>query len=549
MLRFLLALLTGSTVLVACGEVRSTHDGDDPGMPDASIDGAMPDMPGSGAFELVLGTPNLPVVAGASVFVDVTISRHAPFTDAVTLTVTGLPAGVSAAPTTIGAGETSAQVEIVAAATAPQTAPTQIAITGTAGALQATTTLALTVAGPPGSLDQTFVGGGKQLLAMGPGDDYAYAVAIQPDGKILVAGTAGAVHGGDFAIVRLDRDGTLDTTFGDGGKVLTDFAGGNDSIYALALQPDGKIVAAGTAVVQGTSWDFAVARYNADGTLDTTFSGDGKQTTAVGTSYDMAYAVLVQPGGKIVLGGEVGRSTYPVFDTDFALVRYNADGSLDQTFNGTGIVTTAVRAAGRDAINALAQPPDDSEAIIAVGGDDDFLLARYLTNDQLDPAFGTEGLVTSVFQSGVGAARAVAIAPSGELFVAGHSNHHFAVAELSSAGAVSPPLNKAIVQLGEGNDEAEAIALDGDHLIVAGWAHEGTSQAGNFALVRLLPDGTLDTSFGGGRVITPMGASGANDQAMAMALQADNSIPTVRAVVAGYATDTNLDFAVARFWR
>lgn len=491
MLRFLLALLTGSTVLVACGEVRSTHDGDDPGMPDASIDGAMPDMPGSGAFELVLGTPNLPVVAGASVFVDVTISRHAPFTDAVTLTVTGLPAGVSAAPTTIGAGETSAQVEIVAAATAPQTAPTQIAITG----------------------------------------------------------TAGAVHGGDFAIVRLDRDGTLDTTFGDGGKVLTDFAGGNDSIYALALQPDGKIVAAGTAVVQGTSWDFAVARYNADGTLDTTFSGDGKQTTAVGTSYDMAYAVLVQPGGKIVLGGEVGRSTYPVFDTDFALVRYNADGSLDQTFNGTGIVTTAVRAAGRDAINALAQPPDDSEAIIAVGGDDDFLLARYLTNGQLDPAFGTGGLVTSVFQSGVGAARAVAIAPSGELFVAGHSNHHFAVAELSSAGAVSPPLNKAIVQLGEGNDEAEAIALDGDHLIVAGWAHEGTSQAGNFALVRLLPDGTLDTSFGGGRVITPMGASGANDQAMAMALQADNSIPTVRAVVAGYATDTNLDFAVARFWR
>ncbi|HEU4615590.1 MAG TPA: hypothetical protein VFS15_26025, partial [Kofleriaceae bacterium] len=182
--------------------------------------------------------------------------------------------------------------------------------------------------------------------------------------------------------------------------------------------------------------------------------------------------------------------------------------------------------------------------------DDDFMLARYLVNGQLDPAFGTGGLVTAVFQSGVGAARAVAIAPSGELFVAGHSNHHFAVAEFSSSGAVSPPLNKAIVQLSQGNkDEEEAIALDGDRVIVAGWAHEGTSQAGNFALVRLLPDGTLDTSFGGGRVITPMGASGANDQAMAMALQADDRIPTVRAVVAGYATDTNLDFAVARFWR
>src|SRR5262249_29179472 len=132
--------------------------------------------------------------------------------------------------------------------------------------------------------------------------------------------------------------GSLDTTFGGTGKVTTDFAGGSDYAAALVLQPDGKLVAAGQAQAnpQNTDSNFGLARYNTNGSLDTTFGGTGKITTDFSSQYDQGAALVLQPDGKIAVAGsaEVGNNSA------LAVARYNADGSLDTTFGGTGKVTT-----------------------------------------------------------------------------------------------------------------------------------------------------------------------------------------------------------------
>src|SRR2546423_1755792 len=143
--------------------------------------------------------------------------------------------------------------------------------------------VALAAAGPaaatPGDLDPTFGTAGKVLTPVGAAEDSASAVAVQPDGKIVVAGpTVVSGKGWSFGVVRYNPDGTLDPGFGAGGKVVTGIGTGDDTPTAVALQQDGKIVVAGSSASIGRS-DFAVVRYNPDGTLDTNFDGDGKATT------------------------------------------------------------------------------------------------------------------------------------------------------------------------------------------------------------------------------------------------------------------------------
>ncbi len=163
----------------------------------------------------------------------------------------------------------------------------------------------------PGDLDPSFGSSGKVTTDFG-GSDAASAVAIQTDGRIVAAGRSGS---GDFALARYNVDGSLDPTFGSSGMVMTDF-GGSDAASAVAIQPDGRIVTAG----RSGSGDFALARYNADGSLDPSFGSGGKVTTDFG-GFDLALGVALQSDGKIVAAGQGGSSF------DFALARYNADGS------------------------------------------------------------------------------------------------------------------------------------------------------------------------------------------------------------------------------
>jgi uncharacterized delta-60 repeat protein len=166
---------------------------------------------------------------------------------------------------------------------------------------------------PNGSLDPTFSGDGKQTTNFGRFDG-AGAMAIQPDGKIVAAG--GALDG-DFGLARYKPNGALDPTFSGDGMQTTDFGGGFDGARGVALQGDGKIVAAGCACPNDVNArDFALARYNPNGALDPTFSGDGKLTTDFGASDDAADAVALQTDGKIVAVGHGGPGG------DFALARY-----------------------------------------------------------------------------------------------------------------------------------------------------------------------------------------------------------------------------------
>ncbi len=217
---------------------------------------------------------------------------------------------------------------------------------------------------PDGTLDSTFGSNGFVLGICG-------RLAIQANDKIVI------VRGSeDFFVSRYNANGTLDTTFGTGGTVRTDFDGGLDSAESLAIQPDGKIIVAGWRMAPGYYYDFALARYNPSGSLDATFGTGGKVTTDLGGPSGSAYAVAILPDGKVVAAGGVSYSGSSNGGSDFALVRYNGDGTLDTTFGVGGKAFTDLGNT-RDWSYALVTQPDAK--IVAAGcSGPDFALARYL---------------------------------------------------------------------------------------------------------------------------------------------------------------------------
>jgi uncharacterized delta-60 repeat protein len=169
----------------------------------------------------------------------------------------------------------------------------------------------------PGGLDPSFGAGGKVSTAIGISEDYGYGLALQPDGKLVLAGSSYVSPSYDFSVARYNANGSLDTSFNGTGKVTTPIGPGVDTAFDVVRQPDGKLVLAGYSH-NGSNFDFALARYNPNGTFDTSFSGNGKQTTGFG-GYDAANAVALDADGKIVAVGE-GRGTDGT--SDFALARY-----------------------------------------------------------------------------------------------------------------------------------------------------------------------------------------------------------------------------------
>src|SRR5262249_46911426 len=203
------------------------------------------------------------------------------------------------------------------------------------------------------------------------------AVAIAPDGRIVVAGFAleGAPAGYDILVVRLNADGSLDGSFGTGGKVTTDVLGRDDAAFAVAVQPDGEVVVAGHALNSQTKgYDIALVRYNGNGTLDGGFGTDGKVTTDLGTRDDRAFGLVVQPDGTLVVAGQ----TFSFDLLDVALVRYAANGTVDATFGSAGKAVLAV-SGGHDAARAVARQ-EDGRLVVAgyatVGTTSDLAVAR-----------------------------------------------------------------------------------------------------------------------------------------------------------------------------
>ena len=406
-----------------------------------------------------------------------------------------------------------------------------------------------------GALDTSFDTDGKVTTEAGSGIDYGYDVALQSDGKIVVIGAAatGAV-GIDFGLTRYHPDGTVDLSFGTDGKVTTDFNdGANDYGEAVALQADGKIVVVGRSE-KSSDKRFAVARYNPDGSLDTTFDTDGKVTTDFSTNDDRALAVAIQPGDqKIVVVGYANDGT----SNNFALARYNVNGSLDTTFDSDGKVTTTLT--GNARARAVTLQPDGK--IVVVGGiGDDFAVARYNANGSLDTSFDTDGWVTTMMSSSDDTALAVAVQSDGKIVAGGASwegtDYDFALARYTSAGALDTTFGTTsgsartgwvTTAISQHRDIPYALLLQhGGRIVLVGWAGNsagGSERPLDFALARYTEDGDLDTDFGtGGKVTTDF--SGRDDRAYGAVLQPDGRI-----VAAGFTHNgSTYQFAVARYY-
>jgi uncharacterized delta-60 repeat protein len=244
---------------------------------------------------------------------------------------------------------------------------------------------------PDGSLDSTFDNDGKTTTQFGTDQGWATDVAIQADGKIVVLGFLSF----NIAIARYNTDGSLDNSFDGDGKLTANLGG---LPYAMAIQNDGKIVVSGEAY-NGSNYDIAVVRFNANGSTDTSFDGDGKAVTDIGGLNQKAYDIAIQPDGKIVVGGysEVNQASYGIRNS-FALVRYNVNGTLDNSFGISGKMTSGVDYRNQMAYGIALQPDGK---IIATGYIDDasgvgygdpalklVAVTRYTPSGTLDSTFG-----------------------------------------------------------------------------------------------------------------------------------------------------------------
>ena len=394
-----------------------------------------------------------------------------------------------------------------------------------------------------GTLDTTFGNNGKVTTNIGaqPSVDQALHLAIQSDGKFIIAGDTNIGGSLDFSAVRYNADGTLDTTFGTGGIVTADFAntGDNDFGKSVLIQSDGKILLVGHSEVNG-SVDFAAVRFTSNGTLDNTFGNAGKATADIrNNSSDLVVSATLQADGKILIGG----SSYVNNERDFAIARFTANGSLDNTFGTGGKVTTdlgvhdwgnsvAVQTDGKIVLAGYSEMSDHNELAVV----------RYNTNGSLDNTFGTSGKVTTVNESSEG--YSVVLQADGKILVSGRtyndSTSYFSVVRYNTNGSRDNTFGtNGKVTTDFGNNRSEAMAMtsqtDGK-IILAGNVYIGSNYA--YAVVRYNTNGSLDNTFGtSGKVTTVFDVI---SNAVSVAVQADGKI-----IVAGTSDD---DFLATRYY-
>lgn len=392
-------------------------------------------------------------------------------------------------------------------------------------------------------LDASFAGSGKTLIGFGGVYSAAYAVAIQSDGRIVVAGVTNGSSGSGLALARLNTDGSPDLSFGVNGKVTTP---GVDDASAVAIQLDGKIVAAG-----GYS-GFELARYNTNGSLDTSFGSNGIARAIFASNTGTAQAVRIQSDGKIIVSG-FANATGPA---QFALARFSTNGTLDTAFGSGGEVLTTIET-GCEAYGAGIQPDGKLVAggLAATAATADFAAARYNTNGALDLTFGSLGRTTNNVGGGtLDGAYAMAIQTDGKIVLAGGAglgnfagpitgwanvNSFVALARFNTNGTPDTTFGNngtVLTEIGSYSDVALALTLQPNGKILI----SGASVNGNYEwfVQRYSSDGSTDSTYGDNSVRFVNFGSGTNEYAYALALDASG-----RAVVAG---DAGGLFGVAR---
>lgn len=263
---------------------------------------------------------------------------------------------------------------------------------------------------PDGALDTTFNGTGYKDVTFGSIQDRATCVALQADGKILLGGTSGNTAQ-FFSVARLNSDGSYDTSFDGDGKVQIPFSGSESFVESMAVQDDGKIILGGYTV--GGAKDFALARINSNGSLDTTFGVNGKVVTDLLVSYSTIIRdILIEPNGKIIVAGIYSFE----FDGRFCMVRYNANGSIDTSFGSNGLTVDTNYYASY--YFNIARQIDGK--IITAGNVfyPSFIISRYNTNGTIDTSFGLDGYVNAIPDIGAGASN-ILIQPDNKIVAVG----------------------------------------------------------------------------------------------------------------------------------
>jgi uncharacterized delta-60 repeat protein len=397
----------------------------------------------------------------------------------------------------------------------------------------------------PGDLDSTFGTGGKVVTDpfSGPAsEDTITSLRRAGKGLLVAAGYTGPVPNYDLALARYRNNGSLDPTFGTGGKVKTDL--GADEFAESLIVLNGGAVAVAGGTTGAPTLDFLVARYRRNGSLATGFGTDGATTTDFGGD-DYAWAIARQKDGRLVVAGETENG-----DSDLALARYQADGSLDPDFGAAGkVITDLDMMEDESAFDVQLQ--ENGRILIAgvrrAGGEADFLLARYLANGDPDPDFGAGTGWVAIDFGGDDFGHNVAVQKDGRILIAGASDANgssdFAVARVDAQGTLDLDFGmggQVLTPIGD-YDGADSIRVQKDGRILAAGRAEVAGNF-NFAVVRYLEDGTPDDTFGNAGVVHT-DINGEFDGIFGAVVQQKR-----RLAVAGVTRQAGMDrFALARY--
>ncbi len=406
----------------------------------------------------------------------------------------------------------------------------------------------LMLAQSDGTIDLNFGGTGKIIASVGTHNSWASSMQIQDDGKIVLAGNSIPETKVAFTLLRFNEDGTLDNNFGTNGIVYTEI-GMSSFISSIIIQPDGKIIASGSANTGENIFDWATVRYNEDGSLDDSFGNNGIVLTNIENSSSNS-GIALQSSGKIVVNGYSSNG----ISTGISSLRYNSDGSLDLTYGVDGF--SLFKIIDSPDIESWAIDMDVSDNLYTAGMTYDLdlsrnkiIIAKFLPDGAIDNDFGISGIVKTSLGNSDDFANAIVCHPDQTIIIAGTTTNGAFLAKYDEFGNLDPEFGTdGILMTDFGTDENENYGLtiqDDGKIILTGVSGTNASNTnGNFGLARFNNDGSIDETFGtNGKLITDV-SEGHNDVAFTVKLQNDGKI-----VAAGISNNGSYyNMSIARYY-
>lgn len=402
----------------------------------------------------------------------------------------------------------------------------------------------------PGMLDSDFSADGRIIDNFDTNVDKGTCIAVQPDGKILVGGHSYIQGDYDFVLIRYNTDGSLDNTFSNDGKASVNFGVTyDDYATAMVLEDDGKITLAGYTDLNTINSSVCLARLLPDGTLDPSFGTNGRVFTDAGTNTDAAEGIAVNAEGKYAVCGKAQFN-------DYFIILYNNDGTTDATFGNNGILYVQPTSGNTYSIEDIAFQQDSKIVIAGTYGQNgsyNFFAARYTIDGTLDNTFSVNGMVDTDFNTTSDWASTLEIAANGKILLAGFNfapgiENDIAVVRYNSDGTLDPSFNgsgKLSIDLGH-DENINAMVLQPDgKILLGGENYISSGLENNFLLMRLNTDGSLDNSFGTNGVTYTIFNNYTYQILTAMALQPDLKI--VVTGIVGFDVSANKDIGTARY--